>query len=165
MMKSSNVTFVCDSLKAQLPTFFDIAPSILAQSPANLLQIVYILHDQITMIFMYFYLTRIVWQIPNTLMRLSGHRWLRRLRRFMVTSNSTPEPLMSRKYYISGGIRGQRHRPSIWRYMTWNLSTGPWIAPNAQEAALAVNGHSQQHTRAVDVSKIFYFQWYSWPKT
>jgi len=70
MMKSSNVTFVCDSLKAQFLTFFDIAPSILAQSPSNLLQIVYILHDQITMIFMHFCLILIVQQTQNTLMPL-----------------------------------------------------------------------------------------------
>jgi hypothetical protein len=48
------VTFVCDSLKAPFLTFFDIAPSILAQSLCNLLQIVYILQDQTTMILIAF---------------------------------------------------------------------------------------------------------------
>jgi hypothetical protein len=73
-MNSANVTSVCDSLKAPFPTFFDISPSILAQFLFNFLQIVYILHDQITMIFMYFCLTLIVRQVQNTLMPLPGRR-------------------------------------------------------------------------------------------
>ena len=38
------------------------------------------------------------------------------------------------------------------------------MAPNVLEAAPAVDGYHQQQTGAVDVSKIFYFHRYLWPR-